>query len=393
VTAGPARGQSSAGYQVTPIRAGTADRPVPADRFGAVPDLPWTARAEMEPGTGYLVMASHLPLQRITATVRFFRAVSAVRKQLASAEGLVGYTLRAKPLARDYWTLSVWNDAAALRQFMRTAPHVQVMTSLKPFMGPAKFVTWTVSQPTAVRAWQPPWSTWPPGSACSWPVLAGQPRQLWRVSWPAMAADQRTRAAGSARNTGRVQRDRRTCLSADRANRIAIDKCQTAAVGTGVLALLRAPGYHLRRELFDVVAGAQLGDRRVKRPCGAGDQLRELLLVVLMAGWGDQEDHTGWAGPGVGEGVRAAARDIHHASRPAAGDPGAGVRLPVLPVAGRSDARFEGEQVELALQDVEQLFGVAVQVRADVKSRPDINNLEHRPDLGLRIADLQRHRQ
>ena len=67
-----------------------------------MPDLPWTSRAEMGPETGYLVMASHLPLQRITATVRFFRAVSAVRKQLATAEGLIGYTLRAKPLARDY---------------------------------------------------------------------------------------------------------------------------------------------------------------------------------------------------------------------------------------------------------------------------------------------------
>ncbi len=61
-----------------------------------MPDLPWTARAEMEPGTGYLVMASHLPLSRIAATVRFFRAVSAVRKQLATADGLIGYTLRAK---------------------------------------------------------------------------------------------------------------------------------------------------------------------------------------------------------------------------------------------------------------------------------------------------------
>jgi hypothetical protein len=37
-------------------------------------------------------MASHLPLKRITATVRFFWAVSAVRKQLATAEGLIGYT-------------------------------------------------------------------------------------------------------------------------------------------------------------------------------------------------------------------------------------------------------------------------------------------------------------
>ena len=110
-----------------------------------MPDLPWTARAEMEPGTGYLVMASHLPLKRITATVRFFRGVFAVRKQLTTADGLIGYTLRAKPLARDYWTLSVWKDNTALREFMRTPPHVQLITSLKPLMGPTKFVTWTIS--------------------------------------------------------------------------------------------------------------------------------------------------------------------------------------------------------------------------------------------------------
>jgi quinol monooxygenase YgiN len=99
----------------------------------------------MEPGIDYLVMASHLPLKRISSTVRFFRGVSTVRKQLATADGLVGYTLRAKPLARDYWTLSVWEDERALREFMRTPPHVQLMTSLKPLMGPTKFVTWKIS--------------------------------------------------------------------------------------------------------------------------------------------------------------------------------------------------------------------------------------------------------
>jgi heme-degrading monooxygenase HmoA len=99
----------------------------------------------MRPGIGYLVMASHLPLKRITYTVRFFRAVSAVRGQLATTDGLIGYTLRARPLARDYWTLSVWQDDTALRAFMRTPPHVQIMSSLKPVMGPTKFVTWQVS--------------------------------------------------------------------------------------------------------------------------------------------------------------------------------------------------------------------------------------------------------
>jgi Domain of unknown function (DUF3291) len=121
-------------------------------------DLPWTTRAEMESGLDYLVMASHLPLKRITTTVRFFRGVSAIRRQLATADGLVGYTLRAKPLARDYWTLSVWQDETALRAFMRTTPHAGLMTSLRPFMGPTKFTTWQISaadgRPSLDRALQ-----------------------------------------------------------------------------------------------------------------------------------------------------------------------------------------------------------------------------------------------
>jgi hypothetical protein len=107
----------------------------------------------MEPGRSYLVMASHLPLTKITSTVRFFRAVSAIRKQLADAEGLVGYTLRAKPLARDYWTLSVWTDDPALQAFMRASPHVRLLSSLKPFMGPTKFVQWEITAADGRPSW------------------------------------------------------------------------------------------------------------------------------------------------------------------------------------------------------------------------------------------------
>jgi quinol monooxygenase YgiN len=118
-----------------------------------MPDLPWTSRGDMEPGHTYLVMASHLPLARLTATIRFFRAVAAIRKQLRSADGLVGYTLRARPLSRNYWTLSVWSDRAALQQFMRTAPHVGVMGSLRPFMRPTKFVQWEITATDGQPGW------------------------------------------------------------------------------------------------------------------------------------------------------------------------------------------------------------------------------------------------
>ena len=118
-----------------------------------MPDLPWTAGGEMEPGGTYLVMASHLPLRSLTSTPRFLRAVTAMRKQLSSAEGLVGYTLRAKPLARDYWTLSVWADDSALLAFVRTAPHVRLMGSLRPYMGATKFVRWEIGASDGRPSW------------------------------------------------------------------------------------------------------------------------------------------------------------------------------------------------------------------------------------------------
>jgi len=102
------------------------------------------SRAEMEPGADYLVLASYLPLRSMLSTVRFFRGVSAVRRQLAAANGLVGYTLRARPVARQYWTLSVWRDEAALREFVRTPPHVDVMKSLRSVMGATKFARWVI---------------------------------------------------------------------------------------------------------------------------------------------------------------------------------------------------------------------------------------------------------
>ena len=93
-------------------------------------------------------MASSLPLRRFGATFRFFRFVRAIRAQLAHTDGLIGCSLWAKPIAKRYWTLSVWRDEAALMTFMRSSPHAEVMKSLRTDMGPTTFVRWTVKAPT-----------------------------------------------------------------------------------------------------------------------------------------------------------------------------------------------------------------------------------------------------
>ena len=119
-----------------------------------MPKLPWTAsETATVPDQKYLVMASFLPLKSLATTVRFMRHVMAIRKQLRTAEGLIGYTLWAKPMSKRYWTLSVWESEEALHRFMATQPHAHVMKDLRPRMNPTKFVQWNVPGSAAHPTW------------------------------------------------------------------------------------------------------------------------------------------------------------------------------------------------------------------------------------------------
>jgi heme-degrading monooxygenase HmoA len=115
--------------------------------------VPWKSFASAEPERQYLVLASRLPLRRFSATVRFGRRATQVRRQLASASGLIGYSLMAKPFTRMYWTLSVWNDEEALQTFVAQSPHSEVMSALLPDMGPTRFVRWSVSGSQLPPTW------------------------------------------------------------------------------------------------------------------------------------------------------------------------------------------------------------------------------------------------
>jgi len=65
-------------------------------------------------------------------------------KQLASAQGLLGYSLLARPLSKRFWTLSAWENENALRAFVRHLPHQNIMTALAPHMDKTKFVQWPI---------------------------------------------------------------------------------------------------------------------------------------------------------------------------------------------------------------------------------------------------------
>ena len=71
---------------------------------------PWKSTPQLEPDRSYLVLASSIPPLKLSSTWRVFRGASAVRKQLAKADGVIGYSLLARPLLKQYATLSVWVD-------------------------------------------------------------------------------------------------------------------------------------------------------------------------------------------------------------------------------------------------------------------------------------------
>lgn len=118
-----------------------------------MPDLPWTSFADREPDREYVALLSYLPLRRLSSTLVFFRDVRRIRGQLARSHGLVGYSLRARPLRKEYWTLSVWESERALFAFVKELPHSGVMSSLRRRMGATRFLRWRLGAGEAQPTW------------------------------------------------------------------------------------------------------------------------------------------------------------------------------------------------------------------------------------------------
>ena len=105
---------------------------------------PWKWTSSPEPEREYLVLASSIPPRSRRSTWRLFRGAGTVRKQLAGTDGVIGFALLARPLSKHYATLSVWRDEDALAAFAGAEPHLELMRTLSPEMGPTKFVRWTI---------------------------------------------------------------------------------------------------------------------------------------------------------------------------------------------------------------------------------------------------------
>jgi nitrite reductase/ring-hydroxylating ferredoxin subunit len=119
-----------------------------------VPALPWKSFATPESGREYPALLSRLPLKTFGAMPKFFRFVSGIRRQLAHSEGVIGYSLDAHPLAKEFWTLSVWEDREFLWRFVQRMPHSQAMQNLLPHMSETEFFHFELDGSSVPPDWQ-----------------------------------------------------------------------------------------------------------------------------------------------------------------------------------------------------------------------------------------------
>src|SRR3974377_2275082 len=107
-------------------------------------DLPWSVHSDAAPERDYVALLSYLPLRSAWRIPWLVLYMLRIRRQLRASSGLVGYALRAQLVAKRFWTLSAWEDEAALQDFVVAPLHVAVMKALAPYMGPTGFTAWTV---------------------------------------------------------------------------------------------------------------------------------------------------------------------------------------------------------------------------------------------------------
>lgn len=115
---------------------------------------PWKSFQPFEADRHYLVLASWIPPKSRASTGQLFRGSRAVQTQLADAEGLVGYSMLARPLRMQYATLSVWQDEAALAAFASSRPHIRLMEELAPQMAETRFERWTIDGSHGRPSWR-----------------------------------------------------------------------------------------------------------------------------------------------------------------------------------------------------------------------------------------------
>jgi hypothetical protein len=119
-----------------------------------MPTLPWTTPESPPPVTGPVtVMASRLQVRGWRDVAPFLAVALRIRRQMLASPGALGLSLIARPQRRTFWTLSAWQDQAALSAAAGGEPHRQIMKQFRSRMAESRFVTWAAPAGVLPISW------------------------------------------------------------------------------------------------------------------------------------------------------------------------------------------------------------------------------------------------
>ncbi len=107
-------------------------------------ETPWISPFKItpEPDKDYIAVITYLPITSYFKFPEFFRDVRTVQEQIHKAHGVIGFKMRADILSKKTYTLSVWEDAKSLKNFMTSGAHGEVMAKNPDYLGSdRKFAT------------------------------------------------------------------------------------------------------------------------------------------------------------------------------------------------------------------------------------------------------------
>jgi heme-degrading monooxygenase HmoA len=135
------------------LRIDDDEGPTASRRSRVVIESPWRSSSAAVLDHEYVALLSYLPLKSAWRIPWLVVYASRIQRQLSTSSGLIGYSLRAQLTAKRFWTLSAWEDAAALQAFVVGPPHVAIMKALAPYMGATRFARWNVKGSELPLTW------------------------------------------------------------------------------------------------------------------------------------------------------------------------------------------------------------------------------------------------
>jgi hypothetical protein len=115
--------------------------------------LPWQ-KGNTKPTNQATAMLTYLPLKHWRDTPLFISYIMRIYMQLRKTPGLIGFSMRANPLRKNYWTLSLWEGEEVVGTYIHTAPHATIMHKMHSKMGQTAFVSWKTKNDGTPLRWE-----------------------------------------------------------------------------------------------------------------------------------------------------------------------------------------------------------------------------------------------